>query len=89
MDFVLHPKPKADRERLRQLKIWVYDLLELDIETSVSINQLQCAELGCPPVETVIVVLTSPVQQYKIHKPLAEIAYADLMQVLSLEERSQ
>ncbi len=69
---------KGDRDNLKQIKQWVYQILNVDAEIPISINQLQCHEPDCPPVETVIAVMTSPPQQYKIHKPLSKIIAADI-----------
>ncbi len=82
MDLFSKTKPKTDPGKLRQLKFWVHDLLKLDLETSISISQLQCSEANCAPIETVIAVMTEPIQHYKIHKAIAEIAYTDLVQIL-------
>jgi len=60
----------------------VADLLQLDAETTISINQLQCKEPGCPPVETVIIILTQPMQQYKIHKAIGDIRTADVIKAV-------
>ena len=51
----------------------------------MSISQLQCSEANCTPIETVVAVMTGPIQQYKIPKAIAEIAYMDLVQVLQSE----
>ena len=32
----------------------------------------------CLPIETVINIMTNPVQQYKVHKSIAEIEYTDI-----------
>lgn len=73
--------PKANSENLRQIKKWVYQILDIDSEISVSINQLYCHEPNCPPVETVIAVMTNPIQQYKIHKSVSHITEADINQI--------
>ncbi|HAA30742.1 MAG TPA: hypothetical protein DCE56_27445 [Cyanobacteria bacterium UBA8553] len=69
-------------EKIRQIKTWIYELLEIDSEISISISQLCCTEPGCPPIETVIAVMTSPIQQYKIHKPMTELEHTDISEVL-------
>ena len=68
-------------EKLKQIKAWVYQKLDLDTEITISINQLQCSEPGCPPLETVILVMTTPPQQYKIHKPASQIAEQDIQKL--------
>ena len=69
---------KASSQEIKQVKQWIYQGLDIDDEISISLSQLQCTEPGCPPIETVINVMTNPVQQYKIHKSIAEIEYTDI-----------
>lgn len=69
---------KASSEKMKQIKQWIYQALQIDDEISISLSQLQCTEPGCPPIETVINVMTNPVQQYKIHKSITEIEYTDI-----------
>ena len=69
----------AQRE---QLKAWVYQTLALDESIPISISQLTCTEPCCPPIETVIAVMTQPPQTYKIHQPAAEIGEDDVVRAL-------
>ena len=69
---------KASYLEIQQIKQWIYQALQIDDEISISLSQLQCTEPGCPPIETVINVMTNPVQQYKNHKSIAEIEYTDI-----------
>ncbi|MBE9212951.1 hypothetical protein IQ247_09670 [Plectonema cf. radiosum LEGE 06105] len=69
---------KASYQNIKQIKQWIYQALQIDDEISISLSQLQCTEPGCPPIETVINIMTNPVQQYKIHKSIAEIEYTDI-----------
>ncbi|MDJ0678065.1 MAG: hypothetical protein QNJ36_22225 [Calothrix sp. MO_167.B42] len=73
----------TNSQQTQQIKQWVYQALEINPEIPISLSQLQCTEPGCPPVETVINVMTTPTQQYKIHKSLTEIEYADITQLLN------
>jgi hypothetical protein len=73
---------KANTEQTRQVKEWIYQALKLDEEIPISLSQLQCNEPNCPPIETVIAVMKSPVEQYKIHKPIAEIEYKDIAELI-------
>jgi len=74
--------PKATAAQVKQVKHWIYQVLELDDEIPVSLSQLTCNEPDCPPIETVISVMTYPVQTYKVHKSIAEITYADIYQII-------
>lgn len=79
MSFTFGKKSqKANSQEIQQVKQWIYQALQLDEEISISLSQLQCTEPGCPPIETVINVMTNPVQQYKIHKSIGEIEYSDV-----------
>lgn len=69
---------KANSNDRQQIKNWVYQVLNIDRETHISISQLQCHEPDCPPIETVIAIMTTPLQQYKIHKPASQITAADI-----------
>jgi hypothetical protein len=82
MDLFSRPKSSVDPAVLQQLKAQIANLLQLDAETTISINQLQCKEPGCPPIETAIIILTQPTQQYKIHKALGDISAADLVKAV-------
>ncbi len=82
MELFSQPKPSVDPVALQQLKAQIANLLQLDAETTISINQLQCKEPGCPPIETAIIILTQPAQQYKIHKAIGDISTADLVKAV-------
>ncbi|NJR51132.1 MAG: hypothetical protein HC780_17690 [Leptolyngbyaceae cyanobacterium CSU_1_3] len=73
MNLFSQDKPKADPEKIRDIKNWVYRILEVDSDIPISISQLACKEPGCPPIETVIAVMSMPVKQYKIHKAVNDI----------------
>lgn len=82
MDLFSQAKPRVAPEKVRQIKTWIRGLLEIDLEIPISINQLQCTEPDCPPVETVIVVMRSPAKKYNIHKLIAEIELIDISGVI-------
>jgi len=74
------PKPEHSRARTTQIKAWAVEALGLSDDIAVMVTELRCTEPGCPPLETVIAVLSQSVQprQYKIHKALAEVTHADI-----------
>jgi hypothetical protein len=78
MNLFSQNKPKANPEKVRDIKSWVYRILEVDSDISISINQLACREPGCPPIETVIAVMSTPIKQYKIHKAVNDIDEIDI-----------
>lgn len=74
---------KLSPAQLQQIKAWVYQALALDESIPVSISQLACTEPDCPPLETVISVMTQPPKTYKIHQPAVEISQTDVAQALT------
>lgn len=85
MNLFARRTTKADIEQIRQIKNWLYETLSIDKEIHISLSQLSCTEPDCPPVETVIAVMLNPAQQYKIHKPIAEIEYTDIYNLIQYE----
>ena len=65
-------------QQIKQVKKWIYQYLNVDEAISISLGQLQCKEADCPPIETVISVMTNPVKQYKIRKKITDIEYTDI-----------
>jgi hypothetical protein len=82
MNLFKQQKPTASPEAIQRLKTWAYEALDLSTEVPISISQLQCHEPGCPPIETVIAVMTQPTQTYKIHAAAGEISQEAVMQAL-------
>jgi hypothetical protein len=75
-------------ERLVQvenIKTWARSSIALADDTSLSVTELQCSEPDCPPLETVIVVLSGPLKgkQFKIHQPLLVITEAEVRALTS------
>lgn len=78
MSLFTKRSPTTDSLKLQQIKEWVSDGLALDASTVISISQLQCNEPCCPPVETVIAVMTQPTQAYKIAKAASDVTHGDV-----------
>ena len=78
MNLFSKSSTKTEATKLKQIKDWVYQRLNIDWETPISISQLQCHEPDCPPVETVIAIMTTPPKQYKIHKSISKITEIDI-----------
>ena len=76
-------KKTVNSEEIKTLKNWIYQALAIPSDIPISISQLSCKEPGCPPVETVISVLKTPQEVYKIHKKIADIEYEDICQLKS------
>jgi hypothetical protein len=73
MNLFKQPRSTAKPEDIQQLKTWTQEILNLPADVPISISQLQCHEPGCPPIETVIAVMTQPTQTFKIHAAAGEI----------------
>ncbi|WP_462203678.1 metal ABC transporter permease [Frankia sp. CcWB3] len=75
------------RANAAALKAVVRDMLLLDDSHTVVIQQLACAEPGCPPVETVIAVLSAgaPTRRWTLHQPMAELTAESVRAALSPE----
>ena len=67
-------------EQARAIKQWTRACLGFAEETVVSVNELACHLPGCPPKETVILVMNAErTLQASIHKALTEVAEADIV----------
>ena len=71
---------KKDVASILKIKNWVGEAFELTEYESALVTELQCHEEGCPPIETVIVVLREGTgkEQYKFHKRMNEINFEDI-----------
>jgi hypothetical protein len=84
MSINLFPKkPAVTSVQLQQVKDWLYEVLSIDRHTIISVNQLQCQDLGCPPIQTAIAIMTIPHRVIRIHKAIPDITYADVVQAIA------
>jgi hypothetical protein len=61
------------------VKRWVRELFVLSDDATVMVTELRCSEPGCPPLETVIAILSeNGNRQYKLHKPIEEVVEDDV-----------
>jgi hypothetical protein len=75
---------------LSGLKTLVRTSLALNADDVVLVSELHCAEPGCPPVETVVVVLDEDGhRKWKIPLPPAEVTTHTLRQTLAAEPQGQ
>jgi hypothetical protein len=76
-------RPKADPQKIASIKEWTAEVFQLPADVSVMVTELRCTEPGCPPLETVIAILTQPgkTRQYKIEKALAEVTFLDVLEL--------
>lgn len=57
---LFNSQKQSDPQQIVQVKSWVSQAFDLSEDISVMITQLQCTEEGCPPIETVIVIMETP-----------------------------
>jgi hypothetical protein len=51
---------------------------------TVLVTELECSEPGCPPVETVIALLSDDGNaQCKVHKPVTDVTFEDVRSALN------
>lgn len=63
----------------RAIKQWTRELLDLPGETVVSVNELVCHVPGCPPKETVVLIMRSrDTDQVSVHKAMQDVTREDL-----------
>uniref|UniRef100_A0A7S2N569 Uncharacterized protein n=1 Tax=Haptolina brevifila TaxID=156173 RepID=A0A7S2N569_9EUKA len=73
------PQPKTNKQLIRKVTQWVEDSLpESHDEATVMVNEMQCYEPGCAPLETVVSILATPSVVFKIFKPLADVQFDDV-----------
>lgn len=73
-------RPRLDLDHAASIKAWVRARWGLSEDTTIMVTELDCREPGCPPIETIIVVLEGPgrTKRYKIHKAAAEVTGQDV-----------
>ena len=76
-------KPAVSTEQLQQVKDWLYEVLQIDRHTIISMSQLQCTDPNCPPLQTAIAIMTSPHRVIRIHKAIPDITYADVVKAIN------
>ena len=84
--FDLFPqKPAVSTEQLQQVKDWLYEVLQIDRHTIISMSQLQCNDPNCPPLQTAI--MTIPHRVIRIHKAIPDITLADVVQAIAIKPK--
>ena len=79
---------KKDVDSIIKIKNWVRETFKLTEYETILVTELKCHEEGCPPVETVIVVLREGTgkEQYKFHKRMGEIIFHDIESITQTED---
>lgn len=79
---LLTPRARIDPAVSARICAWARELWAVPDEGTVFVTELRCAEPGCPPVETVVVI--SPragvTFQRKVHKAAVDVIDIDLQE---------
>ena len=77
-------RSKPDRQAVQQVKDWTRAALRAPDDTAFAVNEIVCADPGCPGIETVVLVMEpgAKTRAYKIPKPLDEVTEQDIGQAL-------
>lgn len=80
--------PRRDELRssaLRRIKAAARVLFDATDDDVVVVNELQCREPDCPPIETVVALLRSGAEprQVKVHKPAVDVTEEDVRNAMS------
>ncbi|UXN57495.1 hypothetical protein [Phyllobacterium zundukense] len=68
----------------RAIKSWTRKLLSLPDEAVVSVSELACHVPGCPPRETVVLVMQgTETVQVSVHQPMKDVTEDDVVQAFS------
>ena len=71
---------KSNPEIIRNLKTVLTEKFYISKDSTLSVAELRCHELNCPPVETVFTVRTSDgsIKDWRISKSASEIQIKDI-----------
>lgn len=73
----------------RSIKSWVRERLTLPDEAVVSVSELACHVPGCPPKETVILVMQgTQTVQASVHKQMKDVTEDDIAHAFSAVSNS-
>jgi hypothetical protein len=88
--FINPIKPRGGAgygEALSRIKAWTKAAIA-DGEPTISVTELACPEPGCPPRETIILVMWADTAAWKlrIHKSMADVTRDDVLDALRTRE---
>lgn len=85
----LKPRGGAGYEQaLGRIRTWTRALLPAG-DPVISVTELACAEEGCPPRETVILVMWAdePAWKLRVHKAMVDVCETDVGDALTTMEK--
>ncbi len=76
---------RRDPAQTALIRSWVAHVLPVPDGAFVMVKQVECPEEGCPPVETIIAILSDHEgpKQWKVHKPVSQITEHDIQSLAS------
>jgi hypothetical protein len=79
-------QPKVDPAIADRLKAWTREALALPADSTVSINEILCADPACPGTETVVLVMVpgQRTRAYKVASAMAEVGREALLAALTV-----
>lgn len=75
-------------EALARIRAWTIAAIPSG-DPVISVTELACAEPGCPPRETVILVMwpDTPAWKVRVHKAMVDVQEEDVAEAIPLAER--
>ena len=71
----------------RTIKTWVKEADLAPEDATLLVTELSCSEPGCPPVETVIAVLSCGARtQWKLHRRMTDVTREDIFRLSATHE---
>lgn len=77
---LLAPRRRIDPDVGARICAWVRELYAVPHDGSVFVTELRCADAGCAPVETVVLIAPSAGETFKrkVHKRAVDVTRTDL-----------
>ena len=76
--------PALNPEHTAAIKRWTHDILRLPEDAVVTVNEIPCADTGCPLVETAVAVFdTTGTRLWKFTRPRVAVTKLMLQQTLA------
>jgi hypothetical protein len=78
--------PRSGPDAVARVKHWLSSQFHLPDDAAVMVSELRCREDGCPPLETILAILTPTGRWHRtIHRATADLTEADIVTVLDAE----
>lgn len=69
--------------KAREIKTWTREVFDLPEDAVVSVSELACHVPGCPPKETVVLMMfRNETLQISVHKAMGELTKVDIEDAL-------